>query len=106
LLYIFYGHLVKFVVIWYIFPVLVFCTKKNLATLLATHHHLERYEIDLDYFIGNKNKLLAIVSLSRRRHVCIFTYVYIHLYICINQRRHVFPINIPVCIHIMIKGWL
>jgi hypothetical protein len=31
---IFYGHLVYFVVIWYIFPVLVFCTKKNLATLI------------------------------------------------------------------------
>jgi hypothetical protein len=38
---IFYGHLVYFVVIWYIlwsfgifFPVLVSCTKKNLATLL------------------------------------------------------------------------
>jgi hypothetical protein len=30
---IFYGHLVYFVVIWYIFSVLVFCTKKNLATL-------------------------------------------------------------------------
>jgi hypothetical protein len=31
---IFYGHLVYFAVIWYIFPVFVFCTKKNLATLL------------------------------------------------------------------------
>jgi hypothetical protein len=30
---IFYGHLVEFVVIWYIFHVLVFCTKINLATL-------------------------------------------------------------------------
>jgi hypothetical protein len=30
---IFYGHLVYFVVIWYIFPHLVFCTKTNLATL-------------------------------------------------------------------------
>jgi hypothetical protein len=30
---IFYGHLVYFVVIWHIFPVLVFCTKKNLAAL-------------------------------------------------------------------------
>jgi hypothetical protein len=29
---IFYGHLVHFVVIWNIFPVLVYCTKKNLAT--------------------------------------------------------------------------
>jgi hypothetical protein len=45
---IFYGHLVhftvfcyilwtfsNFVVIGYIFPVLVFCTKKNLATMVA-----------------------------------------------------------------------
>jgi hypothetical protein len=38
---IFYGHLVHFTAIWYIlwlfgiyFPALVFCTKKNLATLL------------------------------------------------------------------------
>jgi hypothetical protein len=29
----FYGYLVQFVEIWYIFPVLVFCSKKNLATL-------------------------------------------------------------------------
>jgi hypothetical protein len=29
---IFYGHLVYVVLIWYIFPALVFCTKKNLAT--------------------------------------------------------------------------
>jgi hypothetical protein len=37
---IFYGHLAYFVAIWYIFgnlyvfPVLVCCTKKNLATLV------------------------------------------------------------------------
>jgi hypothetical protein len=30
----FYVHLVHFVLIWYIFPVLVSRTKKNLATLL------------------------------------------------------------------------
>jgi hypothetical protein len=30
---IFYGHLVYFVVIWYISPLLVYCTKRNLATL-------------------------------------------------------------------------
>jgi hypothetical protein len=28
--------LVKFMAIWYIFPVLVCCTKKNLATLLSS----------------------------------------------------------------------
>jgi hypothetical protein len=31
--YIFYGQLVYCVVIWYITTVLVYCTKKNLATL-------------------------------------------------------------------------
>jgi hypothetical protein len=29
-----YGRLVYFVVIWSFLPVLVFCTKKNLATLV------------------------------------------------------------------------
>jgi hypothetical protein len=33
---IFYSHLVYFMVIWYIFAVLVSCSKKNLATLLVT----------------------------------------------------------------------
>jgi hypothetical protein len=28
-----YDHLLHFVFIWYIFPILVYCTKKNLATL-------------------------------------------------------------------------
>jgi hypothetical protein len=31
---IFYDHLVHFVFIWYIFPVLVSCAEKNLATLV------------------------------------------------------------------------
>jgi hypothetical protein len=33
---IFYNHLVHFTFIWYIFPVLVPCTKKNLATLVKS----------------------------------------------------------------------
>jgi hypothetical protein len=33
---IFYGHLVYFVVIWYIFPRCGIFTKKNLATLLIS----------------------------------------------------------------------
>jgi hypothetical protein len=32
---IFCGHLVYFMVSWYIVPVLVYCTKKNLATLFS-----------------------------------------------------------------------
>jgi hypothetical protein len=34
----FYGHLVYFMVIWYIFLVLVYCTKKNLANPAAEAH--------------------------------------------------------------------
>jgi hypothetical protein len=33
---IFYGHSVYFMVIWYIFPVWVCCTMKNLATLIGS----------------------------------------------------------------------
>jgi hypothetical protein len=33
---IFLGHLVHFVVIWFIFPVLVSCGEKNLATQLQS----------------------------------------------------------------------
>jgi hypothetical protein len=32
---IFSDHLVHFMLIWYIFPVLISCTKKNLATLVT-----------------------------------------------------------------------
>jgi hypothetical protein len=47
LLYVFYGHWVQFVVIWYILPVLVFCTKKNLATLsnYASIRHTKRVNL-------------------------------------------------------------
>jgi hypothetical protein len=34
---VFYGRLEHSVLIWYIFPVLVSCTKKNLAALNWTH---------------------------------------------------------------------
>jgi hypothetical protein len=34
----FCDHLVYFAVIWYIFPVLVRCAKKNLATLMRNMH--------------------------------------------------------------------
>jgi hypothetical protein len=40
----FYGHLVYFVAIWYIFPVLVYCTKKILATLVQ---HTPGHEVPL-----------------------------------------------------------
>jgi hypothetical protein len=41
---IFCGRLVHFVVIWYIFPVLVCCTEKNLATLFESREKEESIE--------------------------------------------------------------
>jgi hypothetical protein len=35
-----YGRLVCFVVVWYNFPVLVYCVKKNLATLEVSYPKL------------------------------------------------------------------
>jgi hypothetical protein len=47
---IFYGHLVHFVVIWYIIPILVYCTEKNLATLLNGHRAHLKNRRSLGYF--------------------------------------------------------
>jgi hypothetical protein len=44
---IFYSHLLHFVFIWYIFPVLVSCNKKNLATLMGGTA-VFMYTIELD----------------------------------------------------------
>jgi hypothetical protein len=43
---IFYRHFVYFVVIWYVFPVLVFCTKKNPATLQTCLVRLASLSVD------------------------------------------------------------
>jgi hypothetical protein len=40
----FYDHLVHFVLILYIFPVLVTCTKKNLATMLWSRLVVQGHE--------------------------------------------------------------
>jgi hypothetical protein len=47
---IFYDHLVHFVFVWYIFPVLVSCTSKNLATLGRT----ENWSSYCNAFINNQ----------------------------------------------------
>jgi hypothetical protein len=58
---IFCGHLVYFMVIWYIFPVLVWCTKKNLATLRdASVHEKEDAGIEAGEIVeslSNVNKV-------------------------------------------------
>jgi hypothetical protein len=41
---IFYNHMVHFVFIWYIFPVLVSCTKKNLASLVVASFESNAFE--------------------------------------------------------------
>jgi hypothetical protein len=64
---IFYDHLVYFVVMWYIFPSLGFCIKKNLATLYPIH------------FCSRKNSVpeLAKPVLSWVIYVRTFTYMYV-----------------------------
>jgi hypothetical protein len=61
---IFCDHLVYFIVIWYIFPVLVCCTKKTLATLQAPWFafqvdagDLHKSRIDNKYFKSPKTWL-------------------------------------------------
>jgi hypothetical protein len=44
----FCGHLVHFVVIWYIFHILVRCTENNLATLPETWKYL--WNVSNDWF--------------------------------------------------------
>jgi hypothetical protein len=60
---IFCGKLVYFMVIWYIFPVLVCCTKTNMATLLWDVS-LAREKKRLKYFLVT---IRATVNLSIRR---------------------------------------
>jgi hypothetical protein len=43
---IFYDHLVHFVLIWYIFPVLVSCNKKNLAPLVFRY---TAFRLDVEF---------------------------------------------------------
>jgi hypothetical protein len=54
---IFYGHLVYFMVIWYIFPRFVFCTKKNLATLVIIFNELCGTRSIADRFLPAYRKL-------------------------------------------------
>jgi hypothetical protein len=50
---IFHSHLVHFAVIWYIFPVLVCCAKKNLATPDTSRTEKTR-ESGVNVFFGEK----------------------------------------------------
>jgi hypothetical protein len=54
---IFYGHLVYFAIICYFFPVLVCCTKKNLATLLTANDSGETFQIHLNLFSCGKTRV-------------------------------------------------
>jgi hypothetical protein len=50
---IFCDHLLDIVLIWYIFPVLVSCTKKNLATLTRLLRHSGGYPAEAIFFTGH-----------------------------------------------------
>jgi hypothetical protein len=58
---IFYSRLVYFVVIWYLLPVLVYCAKKNLATLQCTADDCANFAAELKVFRVSKLKKAAIM---------------------------------------------
>jgi hypothetical protein len=64
---IFYDHLVHFVLIWYISPVLVSCTKKNLATLLGISEQKSRIKTNANkkcFFDEASNWIHSLLGLS------------------------------------------
>jgi hypothetical protein len=61
---IFYGHWVEFVAIWHIFLVLVFCVKKNLATLIVYVKWIEKGSL-LSYSDFCRSKRFRKCSSSR-----------------------------------------
>jgi hypothetical protein len=71
---IFYYHLVLFVFIWYIFPVLLSCTKKNLATLLRTA------AITVITFIGLC--VIAVILFPQNLQWMAHTYIHTYVDIC------------------------
>jgi hypothetical protein len=64
---IFYDQLVHFGFIWYIFPVLVSCPKKNLATLLTIRDQLDR-STSRTFFSGCV-RLVRVQFISGKRHM-------------------------------------
>jgi hypothetical protein len=72
---IFCGNLVYFMVLWNIFPVLVCCTKKNLATLaprpckqIRRHAHLFSFWL----FLSLLSALIVPLSFSRQKKTTFF----------------------------------
>jgi hypothetical protein len=63
---IFYGYLVYFLVIWYIFDVLVCCSKKNLATLVGIKLSSSQSAI---VTAAKNGKTRALMKLSRGRQI-------------------------------------
>jgi hypothetical protein len=61
---IFYDHLVHFVFIWYIFPVWVSCTKKNLATPVCGNLIFQPFRAGRPF--GSDFRRSAGFSLTRR----------------------------------------
>jgi hypothetical protein len=74
----FYEHLVHFVLIWYIFPVLASRTNKNLATLClviplqekaASCFRLKNQSVEPSRFFVTARRSLTYVSNTQLRHV-------------------------------------
>jgi hypothetical protein len=70
-------HLVHFLFIWYIFPVLVSCTKKNLATLVHDHGPMKKFVRQQNSFgrLGETKQFKSVSRLCCRvKSLCIFSH--------------------------------
>jgi hypothetical protein len=80
---IFYGHLGDFITIWYIFPGLVSCTKKNLATLFIETIWLACLII---VNVGHQGPILRPLNL----HNCYYNAGVIVTFMYVRSRLHTY----------------
>jgi hypothetical protein len=67
----FYGRLVHLGVIWYIFPVLVCCTEKNLATRFhRVSHMLSSLDVSRRQIVIDKKVLIKNVICAAESQYC------------------------------------
>jgi hypothetical protein len=97
---IFYDHLVHFVFIWYIFPFLVSCTKKHLATLMwPRRQNTGKFWCGLSsvtwtlvsmlFYVGHEFKCdfaaINCQSLLKKCPKCSQTYIFVRSNTCLLQ---------------------
>jgi hypothetical protein len=88
---IFYDHLVWYVVVvWYIFPVLVCCTKKNLATLAGSRCGEKKFG---ERKVGEGIFATFACFCCLRRKKSVFVYLSLGFFLFLRERWHAAPLQ-------------